>query len=137
MFWDYAMLVTLYKEGEVYSRLLGTNGFHVKAKNERFTAVGWRCVFFVKNDLQYFIRDDLTDSKNEYEALWIEIEGKGKQNILYGVVYRHPNGSLSMFQDYLNLVLDKIRRQNKQCLIMGDFNLDLIKYETHADNTTI
>ena len=91
----------------------------------------------MKNDLQYFIRDDLTDSKDEYEALWIEIEGKGQQNILCGVVYRHPNGSLSIFQDYLNLVLDKIRRQNKQCLIMGDFNLDLMKYETHADNTTI
>ena len=23
--------------------VLGTNGFHVKAENERFTAAGWRC----------------------------------------------------------------------------------------------
>ena len=39
------MLVTLYKIGEVYFCLLGTNhGFHVKAENdERFTAVGSRC----------------------------------------------------------------------------------------------
>ena len=28
----------LYKIGEVYFRLLGTNGFHAKAKSERFTA---------------------------------------------------------------------------------------------------
>ena len=34
------MLVTFYKVGEVYFRLLGTNGFHVKAENEEFTAVG-------------------------------------------------------------------------------------------------
>ena len=27
----------LYKIGEVHFRLLGTNGFHVKGKNERFT----------------------------------------------------------------------------------------------------
>ena len=89
--------------------------------------------FLVKNDLQYFIKDDLTDSKGEYEALSIETEGKGKQNIVFGVVYSHPNGSLSTFQDYLNSVLDKTCSHNKKCLIMGDFNLDLLKYETHAD----
>ena len=32
------MLVMLYKVREVHFRLLGTNGFHAKAKNERFTA---------------------------------------------------------------------------------------------------
>ena len=37
------MLVTLYKIGELHFRLLGTNGFHVKAKNERFTAANSRC----------------------------------------------------------------------------------------------
>jgi len=36
-------LITLYKIGEVHFRLLGTNGFHVKAKNQRFTAAGSRC----------------------------------------------------------------------------------------------
>ena len=40
---DYSKLVTLYKLGEVYFRFLGTNGFHVKAKNERFFATGSRC----------------------------------------------------------------------------------------------
>ena len=37
------MLITLYKMGELHFRLLGTNGVHVKAKNERFTAAGSRC----------------------------------------------------------------------------------------------
>ena len=31
------MLVTLYKNSGVHFPLLGTNGFHVKAKNERST----------------------------------------------------------------------------------------------------
>ena len=34
---DYSML---YKISELYFRLLGTKGFHVKAENERFTAAG-------------------------------------------------------------------------------------------------
>ena len=37
------MLITLYKIGGVHFRLLGTNGFHVKAKNERFTAASSCC----------------------------------------------------------------------------------------------
>ena len=37
------MMVTLYKIGEVHFRLLGTNYFHVKEKNERFTAASLRC----------------------------------------------------------------------------------------------
>ena len=36
-------LVRLYKIGGVHFCLLGTNGFHVKAKNERFTAASSRC----------------------------------------------------------------------------------------------
>ena len=42
------MLITLYKIGEVHFRLLGTNGFHVKA-NERFTAASSRC----RHNLKY------------------------------------------------------------------------------------
>ena len=37
------MLVTLYKIGELHFLLLGTNGFHVKAKSERITAASSRC----------------------------------------------------------------------------------------------
>ena len=36
------MLVTLYKIGGVLFHLLGTNGFHVKAKTERFNAASSR-----------------------------------------------------------------------------------------------
>ena len=43
LFCDYSLLVTLHEIGEVYVRLLGTNGFHVKAENERFTAEVSRC----------------------------------------------------------------------------------------------
>ena len=40
VFCDYS---TLNKIAELYFRLLGKNGFHVKAKSERFTAASLRC----------------------------------------------------------------------------------------------
>ena len=42
MFSDYSKLVMLHKIGEVHFRLLSTNGFHMKAGNDRFTAAGCR-----------------------------------------------------------------------------------------------
>ena len=36
-------MVTLYKICEVHFCLVDTNGIHVKAENERFTAAGLRC----------------------------------------------------------------------------------------------
>ena len=47
------MVVTLHKIGEVFFRLRGTNGSHVKAENERLTAEGSCC------------RQDRQDLKNE------------------------------------------------------------------------
>ena len=40
------MLITLYKIGELLFRVLGTNGFHVKAKSKRSTAASLRCQNF-------------------------------------------------------------------------------------------
>ena len=37
------MLITSYKIGGVHFPLFGTNGFHVTAKNKRFTAASYRC----------------------------------------------------------------------------------------------
>ena len=42
VFCFYSRLVTLYKIGGMHFCLLGTNGFHVKAKNERVTAASSR-----------------------------------------------------------------------------------------------
>ena len=44
------MLLTLYKIGGVYFRLFGAKGFHVKAKNERFTAASSCCGHNLKHE---------------------------------------------------------------------------------------
>ena len=43
IFCDYSILITLYKISGAHFRLFGTNGIHVKAKNERYTAASLRC----------------------------------------------------------------------------------------------
>ena len=48
-------MVRMYKTGEVQFRLLSINSYHVKAKNERFTAASSHC----RQNLKY---DNLTSS---------------------------------------------------------------------------
>ena len=34
--------------------------------------------------------------------------------------------------NYQNLLLQKISKEKKNVFLLGDFNVDLLKYETHA-----
>ena len=43
------------------------------------------------------------------------------------MVYRHPNGNLDHFMEYLDHTVEMVHRENKICLLMGDFNIDLLK----------
>ena len=87
--------------------------------------------FYIKEDLEFTVRDDLTISKNEFEAIWIELHNDSQHNMICGIIYRHPDGNVEAFQEYLNSTIEWIHRENKYCMIMGDFNLDLLKFEHH------
>ena len=88
--------------------------------------------FYIKNNLNFKIRNDLKASHREFEALWIEIDNLGQSNMICGIIYRHPNGNLEHFLKYLDSTIDKIHREKKLCLIMGDFNIDLLKITSHT-----
>ena len=89
--------------------------------------------FFIKDNLKYTIREDLSISEKLYEALWIEIESDQERNMLCGVIYRHPKGKLEPFFQYVNFSLQKIHREEKYCMISGDFNLELLKFGSHSE----
>ena len=86
--------------------------------------------FYIKNDLNFTVISELSTSTDDYEALRIEIHNSYSLNVL-NVAYRHPNGNLDSFFEYLNSTTEKIDRGTKYCAILGDFNLDLLKFENH------
>ena len=81
--------------------------------------------------MHFKVHPDLSSATEDFETLWIEIHNYSHSNLRCGIIYRHPNGSLGNFVDYLNLVTDKISRESMFCTIRGDFNLDLLKFESH------
>ena len=52
--------------------------------------------FYIKGNMQYRIRNDLTLNIQHCEDLWIELETK-KTNFIKVVIYRHPNKLLLLF----------------------------------------
>ena len=67
-----------------------------------------------------------------FEAVWIEVKNEKRKIIVCGCLYRHPNSDIEDFTDYLTKILAKINKENKECYISGDFNIDLLKYDTNS-----
>ena len=59
---------------------------------------------------------------------------KEKSKYLIGTIYRHPKGNVNEFTKKLESTLTKITSYSeiKHCIITGDINIDLIKFENQT-----
>ena len=91
-------------------------------------------LLYISNSIAYKPRKGLNIYKtHELESTFIEIFNPKKSNIILGVVYQHPTMDLDESNDnYVNKLLDNITRENKTTFLLGDFNIDLLKYESHT-----
>ena len=62
------------------------------------------------------------------ESIFIEISFDEKKNIIVGLIYRHPHMQINDFYDnFLVEYLNKIALLDNTCILMGDFNIGLLK----------
>ena len=63
------------------------------------------------------------------KSTFIKIISKNEKNMLEGCIYKHPKQTIFGFLDkHLLPLLEKLSRENKQILIMGDFNINFLNY---------
>ena len=60
--------------------------------------------------------------------MFVEINRTKEKNVIVGIIYRPPD---SNFLSNLDLVLEKIAKENKLVFLMGDWNLNLINHHCH------
>ena len=94
------------------------------------------CGLYISDDLKPLARTDLNikikDDNIEIETFWTEIIIDKQPNRLIGVVYKHPDKhNNKKCIEILNNTLTEIRKENKNVLIAGDFNYDLLKFESN------
>ena len=80
------------------------------------------------------MRKDLALNAHNCEDLWINIELNDKKFTL-GVIYPHPGHKYKTFCDKLCNNLDKLNRSKSNYIIVGDFNINFLKYNL-ASNVT-
>ena len=65
----------------------------------------------------------------ELESVFIEVIIPNKQSCILGTIYKHPSIKHFKFNnDHMEELLGVIRHENKNCILTGDFNLNLLKH---------
>ena len=68
---------------------------------------------------------------NIIESLFMEISIPRHRNMVIGVIYRPPSENTLEFIEKVNEIISGVTKGNNHCYITGDFNLDLLKHESH------
>ena len=68
------------------------------------------------------------------ESRFLEIDENSinsTRNVIIRVIYRPPNSDTDVFIPQLRGLLDTIRKDNKSCYLLGDYNINLFNVDKH------
>ena len=82
--------------------------------------------FYIRDTLNYSVRSDLNNT--QIEVLTIEISKYKTKAFLVTTWYRPPNTPVESFQEFEKL-LQHIDLEDRESIILGDLNCNLIRYE--------
>ena len=99
--------------------------------SNRADKIGGGVGLLIRENLNFFTRDDLLIDNDGCDFLAIEIIVSGGRNIVVCVLYRPPNTNAINFITDLSNTIKSLYSLNKLVYIMGDFNIDLLKKDTH------
>ena len=85
-------------------------------------------LLYTDKSIKYKLRQDLNIfEKKMIESTFIQILNKKQKNLIIGCVYKHPKHEVKDFtNNHMMPLLDKLSDENKDIMIMGDFNVNLI-----------
>ena len=92
---------------------------------------------YINENLHFTIRKDLSVFiPHVIETIFVEISVPtiDKRPIIIGIVYRPnspPHANIDVFSQTFFDVINLLTSDHKQFLIQGDFNIDLLKFESH------
>ena len=94
-------------------------------KRNRSKGLGGGIGIYIKEGISYKHRTDL--QHDSIENIYIEISIKKSKPLIFGCFYRPPDSSKHLsnnFNDQLNENIERVSKENKEMIIMGDFNIN-------------
>ena len=86
---------------------------------------------YVKSGLNPISRTDLSKGDDNFETVSVKVENNSGTNYLFCCAYRYPNSDIETFTEYLQGILSTSSILNKRVFILGDFNIDLLNYNSN------
>ena len=66
------------------------------------------------------------------ESTFAEIS-RGSSSIIIGSIYKHPSMNPEDFFSKLGTLLEQVSHENKTLVLLGDFNIDLLKFDSKPE----
>ena len=94
---------------------------------------------YIHESIKYKLRYDLNLYKPKFlETTFIETIRPKKGNIVIETIYKHPNmQSCEFVEEFMSSDLDIINKEQKMCVLLGDFNIDLLHQESRVVSTFV
>ena len=82
---------------------------------------------FISSVINFHVRNDLNLQRDGVlESIFIQTSLRKNEKIIIGTIYRpRSEQQFNEFEADLKTILHKVDRENKTCILMGDFNIDL------------
>ncbi|XP_065671724.1 uncharacterized protein LOC136089600 [Hydra vulgaris] len=109
-------------------------GYNLISLGRKTNKRGGGLIIYVKENLRYFVRHDMSISDVNIEVLTIEILSNKTKNIVISCCYRTPTGEINTFSSFLHDdIVNKINHEKKLLYIFGDLNLNCFEYHVKKD----
>ncbi|MCG7869794.1 MAG: hypothetical protein JAY74_25915 [Candidatus Thiodiazotropha taylori] len=106
-----------------HTKAFNIEGFQEPFRKDNLTNGGGGLMVYVKNGINVKRREDL--ETNEISCIWMEIMQEKSKLFLIGNLYRPPNSKIE-FNDRFEEFMDKVSNEEKEIILMGDFNKNLL-----------
>ena len=122
-----------YQEHQKKPFLFAIQGYNIVEKH-RHSRSGGGVALFIKDNIEYTIRSELSTFNEQLKSVFIEISKDAlttDNNIVVGVICRIPNTNLKDFKTQIASVLEQLCTEKKLVYLMGDYNIDLLNSGSH------
>ena len=96
----------------------------------RALATGGGVGLYIHEKYAWKPREDLNLDSEDTDSIFVELKDL---NIIMGCIYRRPGTDMKTFNSSLDKSLTKINNERKIGYILGDYNINILKYSAHAD----
>ena len=115
---------------QITDSIVNTNGYSI-ARYDRNRDGGGVAIFY-RNCINVALRNNLIPE--DLEAICVEVMQAKSKPILIATVYRPPNTSMDIFEK-IGTLMQNLDQENKEVIILGDFNCDLLRSSTTSNHT--